>query len=355
MTPWNQTYDPLGSILLSALVAAVPVAVMLVALAFLHIKAHVAAISALVAALLVAIFVFGMPGGVALRAAGLGVASGLFPIGWIVLNIIFLYRLTVANGSFITLQESIATVTPDRRLQLLLIAFAFGAFFEGAAGFGTPVAVTGAVLNGLGFSPLAASGLSLIANTAPVAYGALGTPIIALAGVTDIDVMALSAMVGRQLPFFSLLVPFWLVWAFAGFRGMLEVWPAILVTGVSFAVPQFLVSNYHGPYLVDVVAALVSMACLTGFLRVWQPPRIWTSTALSGRAAEVERTTAAGTGAGGAAAAAARPASASAGEAPGEGLPMPDASGAAVRFEGATWQAWVPWIILTVFVFLWGL
>ncbi len=163
------------------------------------------------------------------------------------LNIIFLYRLTVEHGSFRTLQESIAGITPDRRLQLLLIAFAFGAFFEGAAGFGTPVAVTAAVLMGLGFSPLAASGLSLIANTAPVAYGALGTPVIALAAVTGLDLLDLSAMIGRQLPFFSLLVPFWLIWAFAGFRGMMEIWPAILVMGVSFAVPQFLVSSYHGP------------------------------------------------------------------------------------------------------------
>ena len=162
------------------------------------------------------------------------------------------------------MQATIAGITPDRRLQLLLIAFAFGAFFEGAAGFGTPVAVTGAMLIGLGFSPLAASGLSLIANTAPVAFGALGTPVIALAGVTGLDLLELAAMIGRQLPFFSLIVPFWLIWAFAGFRGMLEIWPAILVAGVSFAVPQFLVSNYHGPYLVDVIAALVSMACLAG-------------------------------------------------------------------------------------------
>ena len=158
------------------------------------------------------------------------------------------------------LRESITHVTDDRRLQLLLVAFCFGAFFEGAAGFGTPVAVTGAILMGLGFSPLAASGLSLIANTAPVAFGALGTPIIALQSVTGLDLLKLSAMVGRQLPLFSVIVPFWLVWAFAGFRGMLGVWPAILVAGLAFAIPQFLVSNFHGPWLVDVVAAVVSMA-----------------------------------------------------------------------------------------------
>src|SRR4029079_4936231 len=163
-----------------------------------------------------------------------------------------------------------------------LIAFSFGAFFEGAAGFGTPVAVTGAMLIGLGFSPLAASGLSLIANTAPVAYGALGTPIIALSAVTGLDLFKLGAMVGRQLPFFSLIVPFWLIWAFAGWRGMVQIWPAILVAGVTFAIPQFLVSNFHGPWLVDIVAAIVSMACLTGFLKIWRPKNVWLSTALKG-------------------------------------------------------------------------
>ncbi|APT56608.1 L-lactate permease [Roseomonas gilardii] len=355
--PWNQFYDPFGSILLSALVAAIPVATMLIALAFLKIPAHWAAISALVVAFLVAVLVFGMPAGIAGRATLLGIMSGLFPIGWIVLNIIFLYRLTVANGSFEILQRSIGGITEDRRLQLLLIAFAFGAFFEGAAGFGTPVAVTAALLIGLGFSPLAASGLSLIANTAPVAFGALGTPVIALAGVTGLDVYTLSAMIGRQLPFFSLLVPFWLIWAFAGWRGMLEVWPAILVTGVSFAVPQFLVSNYHGPYLVDVIAALVSMACLVGFMRVWQPRRIWKDPSLRGR----DDSVAAGDGLRGAAAGAT--AARTGPRTGGHGAEMMDAppvarmsgGAAAVADQGALLRAWMPWLILTVFVFLWGL
>ena len=353
MTPWNQNYDPLGSVLLSALVASLPVVTMLVALAFLHVKAHIAAIAALVVAFATAAFVFGMPFGLAARAAGYGIAYGLFPIGWIVLNIIFLYRLTVEHGSFRTLQESIAGITPDRRLQLLLIAFAFGAFFEGAAGFGTPVAVTAAVLMGLGFSPLAASGLSLIANTAPVAYGALGTPVIALAAVTGLDLLDLSAMIGRQLPFFSLLVPFWLIWAFAGFRGMAEVWPAILVTGVSFAVPQFLVSNYHGPWLVDVIAALVSMACLVSFLRVWQPAHVWTSPSLRGHE-EKERATAQGTAPGGARPALAREAPEDIAVAGGGRSGAATAAVAAVGDE-PVWKAWVPWLILTVFVFLWGL
>ena len=163
-----------------------------------------------------------------------------------------MYQLTNSVGLFDVLQKSITGITTDRRLQLLLVAFCFGAFFEGAAGFGTPVAVTAAIMMGLGFKPLAAAGLSLIANTAPVAYGALGTPIVVLAAVTGLDLQALSSMVGRQLPFFSVLVPFWLIWAFVGFRRMLEIWPAILVAGVSFAIPQFLVSNYHGPWLVDV-------------------------------------------------------------------------------------------------------
>jgi lactate permease len=210
----------------------------------------------------------------------LGAAFGLFPIGWIILNIIFLYRLTERLGLFKILQDSVSGITDDRRLQLLLIAFCFGAFFEGAAGFGTPVAVTGAILIGLGFSPLAASGLSLIANTAPVAYGALGSPVLALAAVTGLPLLDLSAMIGRQLPVFSVIVPFWLIVAFAGWRGTLQIWPAILVAGVSFAVPQFLVSNFHGPWLVDVVASLISMASLTLFLRRWRPNTVWTSSTI---------------------------------------------------------------------------
>jgi lactate permease len=280
---WNQVYDPFDSAVLSTLAAALPVVSLLVLIASGKVKAHYAAVIALVVAILVAIFLFTMPAGLALRAAVLGAVAGFFPIGWIVLNVIFLYRLTVATGAFGTLSQAIGGVTRDRRLQLLLIAFSFGAFFEGASGFGTPVAVTGAILIGLGFSPLAASGLSLIANTAPVAYGALGTPIAGLASVTGLDPYLLGAMVGRQLPFFSLIVPFWLIWAFAGRRGMLEVWPAILVCGLSFAIPQFLISNFVNPWIVDVGASLISMACLIGFLKIWQPKELWLSPALRGR------------------------------------------------------------------------
>ena len=320
---WQQIYDPLGSMFLSTLVAAIPVAVMLIGLGFLHLKAHIAAAAGLASALLIAVVVYGMPAEMAGKAAMMGGLVGLLPIGWIVLNIIFLHQLTEQNGSFKILQDSIAGITEDRRLQLLLIAFAFGAFFEGAAGFGTPVAVTAAILIGLGFSPLAASGLSLIANTAPVAYGALGTPIITLAKVHGYDVMAISAMVGRQLPFFSVLVPFWLIWAFAGRKGMLQIWPAILVAGVSFAIPQFLVSNYYGPELVDVIAAMCSMFCLVMFMKVWKPKEIWRSVSLRGHETDG-----------------------------GEAAP---AQAVTKHASGDVIRAWMPWVILTVFVFIWGL
>ena len=279
---WNQVYNPFSNAALSTIAAAVPVVTLLVLIATGRVKAHVAAIIALLLTNLVAIFLFTMPANMSIRASLLGIVTGFFPIGWIVLNVIFMYQLTVSAGRFEALKRAVGGVTPDRRLQLLLIAFSFGAFFEGASGFGTPVAITGAILIGLGFSPLAASGLSLIANTAPVAYGALGTPIQGLASVTGLDPYILGAMVGRQLPIFSLIVPFWVVWAFAGFKGMKEVWPAILVTGLSFAIPQFLISNYINPWIVDIGASLISMGCLILFLKVWQPKVLWLSPALRG-------------------------------------------------------------------------
>jgi len=318
---WQQVYDPFGSMALSTLLAAIPVVVMLAALGFFHIKAHIAAALGLAAAFCVAVFAYSMPAAMAGKAALLGGFTGLLPIGWIVLNIIFLQQLCEQNGSFKVLQASLSGITNDRRLQLLLIAFCFGAFFEGAAGFGTPVAVTAGILIGLGFSPLAASGLSLIANTAPVAFGALGSPVITLAKVHGYDLMEVTAMIGRQLPFFSLLVPFWLIWAFAGRKAMWDIWPAILVTGLSFAIPQFLVSNFIGPELVDIIAALVSMASLILFLRVWQPKTVWTSASLKDREAET-----------------ARPAA------------------TVEKYSRAEIvRAWTPWLILTVFVFIWGL
>ncbi|MDQ3259938.1 MAG: L-lactate permease [Pseudomonadota bacterium] len=319
---WQQIYDPLNSSFLSSLFAALPVVVMLGGLGFFHMKAHFAAIAGLVVALVIAIVIFGMPWAMALKTAFTGGLFGLLPIGWIILNIIFLYKLTSEAGLFKILQESIAGISTDRRVQLLLVAFSFGAFFEGAAGFGTPVAVTGAVLIGLGFSPLAASGLSLIANTAPVAFGALGTPILTLAKVTGLDAFELSAMVGRQLPFFSLIVPFWLIWAFVGFKGMMQIWPAILVAGVFFAVPQFLVSNYMGPELVDVIAAIASMAALAAFLKIWQPGNVWTSVTRDGQTV-------------------------SAAEAEKNRIHHGYSSAEVMR-------AWTPWVILSVVVFLWG-
>src|SRR5712671_779308 len=320
---WQQVYNPLHSDVLSTIAAAVPVVTLLVLIATGAVKTHIAALIALAAAILVAVLLFTMPAGLALRAAFLGALIGFFPIGWIVLNVIFMYRLTVATGAFAILQRAIGGVSADRRLQLLLIAFSFGAFFEGASGFGTPVAVTAAILIGLGFSPLAASGLSLIANTAPVAFGALGTPIAGLAGVTGIDPFILGAMVGRQLPFFSLIVPFWLIWVFAGWRGMLQIWPAILVTGVSFAVPQFLISNYVNPWIVDIGASLVSMGCLVGFLRVWSPKEVWLSPAL--RSKDESATT----------------------------MPKPSPAVAKPTTE-QVWASLVPWIIVCAVLLIWG-
>lgn len=312
---WMQNYDPLGQPFLSTLMAALPVLVLLGSIAFLKIRIHYSALLGLGVALATAVFVYGMP----VKAAGattfLGAAYGLFPIGWIILNLIFLYQLTVQKGLFDVLRSSLATVAPDPRIQIILIAFSFGAFFEGAAGFGTPVAVTAAILIQLGFKPLEASGLSLIANTAPVAFGALGTPIIALSGVTGLDLHRLSAMVGRQLPFFSVIVPFWVVWAFAGFRGMLGVWPAALVAGLSFAVPQFLVSNFHGPWLVDIVASMASMAAVGILLRFWQPKDAWKSSG------QVNPT-----------------------------IPLAKP----IHTRSLIIKAWVPWTLLSVLVFVWG-
>jgi lactate permease len=321
---WNQIYNPLGNVTLSTGAAAIPVVTLLVLIASGKVKAHIAALIALIAANIITIFVYTMPASMSIKASLLGVVIGFFPIGWIVLNVIFLYRITVETGRFELLKRAIGGVTTDRRLQLLLIAFAFGAFFEGASGFGTPVAITGAVLIGLGFSPLAASGLSLIANTAPVAYGALGTPIQGLASVTGLDPYILGAMVGRQLPFFSLLVPFWLIWAFAGWRGMMAIWPAILVTGVSFAIPQFVISNFINPWIVDIGASLISMGCLILFLKVWQPKVLWLSPALRGKDESAATMTA---------------------PKPMDKTPLTQAQ---------LWGALLPWIIVCAVMLIWG-
>jgi lactate permease len=320
---WQQTYNPAGSPVLSTLLAALPVIVLLGALGLFKIQAHIAALLGLGAALGIAILTFHMPAGMAGKAALLGGLYGFLPIGWIVINVIFLYKLTQSTGRFQVLQDSVAGITNDRRLQLLLIAFCFGAFFEGTSGFGTPVAVTGAMLMGLGFSPLAASALSLIANTAPVAFGALGTPIFGLQSVTGLDVNQLSIMIGRQLPFFSFILPFWLIWAFAGFKRMLEVWPALLVAGLGFALPQFLVSNFHGPTLVDVVASLVSMGSLVTLLKVWRPRTVMLGTTIDSEFVSPE-----------------------------------EAERRMIRHthtRAEVISAWTPWVILALVAFTWGL
>ncbi len=315
--PWTQNYDPLGNELLSTLVSSTPIVILLGGLAFLGWSAPKAAAAGLLTALVAAIGVYGMPPQSALAAAAYGAAFGLFPIGWIVFGAVFLYRLTESTGEFEKVKSSVVTLSPDQRIQALLIAYCFGAFLEGAAGFGTPVAITAALLIGTGFPPLYAAGLTLIANTAPVAFGALGTPIITLAQVTGLPELQLSAIAGRQLPLFSLIVPAWMVTVMAGWRGLMEVWPAVLAGGGTFALAQFLVSNFLGPELTDVIGGLSSMAMLIALLRFWRPAQVW-------RFSEAH---------------------------------LPEKKSVAVsrftRCEIA--RAWMPWLILSLCVFLWGL
>ena len=314
---WFQNYDPLNNAVLSTMIAALPILVLLGSIAVFKIKIHFAALAGLAVAILIAVFVYQMPTSAAAATTIYGGAYGLFPIGWIILNLIFLYQLTVNKGLFTIIRKHLASIAPDPRVQVILIAFSFGAFFEGAAGFGTPVAITAAILIQLGFKPLAACGLSLIANTAPVAFGALGTPIIALSAVTGIDIHQLSAMVGRQLPFFSLIIPFWVVWAMAGFRGMLGVWPVALVAGLFFAIPQFLISNFHGPWLVDIIASISSIIAVIVLLRFWKPKTIWKMPGNSEPAA------------------------------------VSDTSAKVKRRELVF--AWMPWMLLALFILVWGL
>src|SRR5215472_1056679 len=312
---WAQNYAPLGSVGVSALIAVSPVATLLGLLAFWHVRAHIAAIAGLAVALLIAMAVYRMPAHLAVVSACYGAAFGLFPIGWIIINAIFVYQLSVESGQFAVLQKQLSSVSRDRRIQALLIAFSFGAFVEGAAGFGTPVAITGALLIGLGFRPLEAAKLALIGNTAPVAFGAIGIPLVTLNKVTGLDLHALSAMVGRQLPIFSIIIPFWLIVAQAGWRSMVAVWPACLVTGLSFGLTQFLISNYHGPWLASIASAVVSMAALALLMRFWKPAE--------------EQTTALAA--------------------------MEPANGSALKSDAPAWRAWLPWLFLSFFVFLWGL
>ena len=312
---WVQVYDPLGNAWLSTLAAALPIFLLLATLALLEWKAQWAALTGLAAALLISIIVYGMPAETAFATAVYGAAYGLFPIGWIILNAVFLYSLTVETGQFEIVKRTVAGLSADRRIQALLIAFSFGAFIEGAAGFGTPVAITAALLMGLGFTPLYAAGLSLIANTAPVAYGAIGTPILTLGVVTGIDPQLLSAMAGRQLPIVSVIVPAWLVVTMSGWTGLRGAWPAVLVCGGSFAVVQFLWSNFVGPELVDIMGGLVSLGCLATFCTWWKPAHTWDFPGAS---------------------------------------PVAALAGAAIP-RTAMVRAWMPWVFLSVFVTAWGI
>ena len=364
--PWTQVYTPAHSLILSALLAALPVVVLLGLLAFSKAPAHIAALAGLATSLGVAIFVYGMPAKLAGMAAVSGAAYGLFPIGWIVLCAIFVYDITCHTGQFEVLKRSVAGVADDRRVQVILIAFCFGAFIEGAAGFGTPVAISAAMLIGLGFKPLPAAGLALLGNTAPVAFGALGTPIIALSQVTGIPETKLAMMVGRQLPIFSLIIPLWLVWAMAGRKRAMEVWPAWLTAGVSFALVQFLISNFHGPWLAAVGAALASILCMLGLLRFWQPRSVWRfehddddekaslaepSPPLSpALGSEAQARRGEGWGEGKSKAPLPRPSP----------QPSPVGRGSAIvvrldHQENAAILAWMPWVIVSVLVFVWGI
>jgi lactate permease len=313
---WTQIYDPMHSLALSSLLAAIPIIVIFYLLAIRRTPGQIAGIIALTSALLVAIFAYKMPVGLALTSAVMGALYGIFPIYWIVITAIFIYNLTVETGQFEIVKDSIATITDDRRLQALLIAFGFGAFLEGAAGFGTPVAISAGMLVGLGFNPLYAAGLCLIANTAPVAFGGIGIPIIVAGQVTGIETMNISAMVGRQLPFLSVIIPIWLVVLMAGWKAAMEVLPACLVAGIAFASIQWFSSNYIGPELPDILSSLACIIALTVFLKYWKPAKIWRF----------------------------------------ENEPAPTlvANRNALTL-GKVLKAWSPFIILTVMVILWGL
>ncbi|MFW9619563.1 MAG: lactate permease LctP family transporter [Sulfurospirillum sp.] len=288
MQTWQQVYAPVaGSLGLSALVALIPIVFFFLALAVFRMKGHFAATITLALSMIVAVVAFGMPTNMAVASAGYGFLYGLWPIAWIIVASVFLYKLTVKSGQFGIIRNSILTITDDQRIQVILIGFAFGAFLEGAAGFGAPVAITAAILVGLGFQPIYAAGLCLIANTAPVAFGALGIPILVAGKVTGIDPFLVGAMAGRQLPFLSIIIPLWIVAMMDGWRGVKEVWPAAIVAGGSFALSQYLTSNFIGPELPDVTSAILSIVSLTVFLKFWKPKNV-----LKGHvSAELERET----------------------------------------------------------------
>lgn len=321
---WTQDYTPLGnSLLLSSLAALIPILYFFWALAIKRMKGHTAGVSTLLIALALAVFVYGMPAHQAVMSASQGAVYGLLPIGWIIVTSVFLYKLTVKTGQFEIIRSSVLSITDDRRLQALLIAFSFGAFLEGAAGFGAPVAISAALLVGLGFNPLYAAGICLIANTAPVAFGAIGIPIIAVEGPTGIPAMDISKMVGRQLPFLSVFIPFYLIIIMSGLKRAWEVLPAILVSGVSFAVTQYVSSNFLGPELPDILSAIVSLIALAVFLKFWKPKTIFRFSHEKEMAAAAQA----------------------------QQLEHQKASYSA----GQIFKAWTPFLLLTAMVSIWGI
>ena len=329
-TLWQQNYDPAGNIWLSALVALIPIVFFFLALTKLRLKGYQAGTVTVLLALGVALLFYKMPVSAALASAVYGFFYGLWPIAWIIVAAVFLYKLSVKTGQFDVIRSSILSVTHDQRLQLILVGFCFGAFLEGAAGFGAPVAITAALLVGLGFKPLYAAGLCLIANTAPVAFGAMGIPVIVAGQVSGIDPFLSGQMAGRQLPFMTILVLFWIMAIMDGWRGVKETWPAVLVGGGSFAVVQFLTANYIGPELPDITSAIVSLIALTAFLKVWQPKRIFRFDTAESATSQTTGTKA--------------PAAA-----------KPQAGATAPLTAGAILKAWSPFIILTAMVTLWSL
>jgi len=337
MQAWTQIYLPTGSIVSSSLAAGAPIVLFFLCLAVFRMKGHIAGALTLTLALAMAILVYRMPVDMAFAAAGYGFLYGLWPIAWIIVAAMFLYKVVVRTGQFDIIRASVVSLTDDRRLQMLLIGFSFGAFLEGAVGFGAPVAITAALLVGLGFNPLYAAGLCLISDTAPVAFGALGIPIIVAGQVSGHDPMLIGAMAGRQLPLMSLMLPFWLVFMMDGMKGVKQTWPAALVAGGSFAVMQFLTSNYIGPELPDVTSALVSLVSLAVFLKVWQPKQ-------AVAAARVNLSFAAG-------------GSAVLGSA-GAGFGTPPAASDRTPSPYSLLQifrAWSPFLILTVMVTVWSM
>ncbi|MFI8707024.1 lactate permease LctP family transporter [Bacillus sp. NPDC077411] len=319
MSTWTQIYDPLGNIWLSAAVAMIPIIFFFLALAVFRMKGYVAGFITVVLIVIIALFVYKMPFTMAMAATGYGFAYGLWPIAWIIVMSVFLYKISVKTGQFDIIRASVLSITSDHRLLVILIGFSFGAFLEGAAGFGAPVAITAALLAGLGLNPLYAAGLCLIANTAPVAFGAMGIPILVAGQVTGIDPHKVGQMAGHQLPLLSLFVPFFIVFLMDGLKGVKQTWPALFVAGGSFGVTQFITATYLGPELPDITSALVSLVSLALFLKVWQPKEIYRS----GKGqAEAAATVAAGS--------------------------------TMNLTTGKVLKAWSPFIILTVMVVIWS-